>query len=255
MNNEIIISGRSEQIKRVDNMELEEGKSTMFCVVLSDRKTNGRNILYKKGTASDPEITSSDLQMIRNARYLHIAGWKDIHMQAAKHAKEHGVITVLDADTYSPGMDEILPYIDVLIASEFVYQHYYKDLHYEKNLKDFMQKGPETVIVTLGGDGCVGISGDGYFKLPAFSVEVRDTVGAGDVFHGAYIYGLCQSWRAKECARFASAVSAIKCTRLGGRAAIPTVEMTKQFLETGVIDFEQLKMRVKYYERGIEHVR
>lgn len=239
----------------VDHMLVEKDKSTTLCVVLSDSKTNGRNIMYKKGTASYLKITSSDLQMIRDSRCLHIAGWGKTHIEAAKYAKEHRTITVLDADTYSPGLDEILPYIDILIASEFVYQHYYRDSLYEKNLKEFVRKGPETVIITLGGDGCVGVSSDGYFKLPAFPVEVRDTVGAGDVFHGAYIYGLCQNWKAEKCSRFASAVSAIKCTKLGGRAGIPNAAMTKQFLETGVIDDRQLEERAKYYERGIEYVR
>ena len=239
----------------VKNLQIEENKSTTLCVVLSDGKTNGRNILYKKGNTSFPAITSSDYQMISNSRYLHIAGWKGIHIAAAKYAKEHGTITVLDADDYSPGLDEILPYIDILIASEFVYKHYYKDDCYMENLKLLNLQGPSTVIFTLGGDGCVGICEDTFFRIPAFKIRVRDTVGAGDVFHGAYIFGLCQNWDAENCAKFASAVSAIKCTRIGGRAGIPTADMTQEFIKTGVIDEKQLDQRVKYYERGIENVR
>jgi sugar/nucleoside kinase (ribokinase family) len=239
----------------VKNLQIEEDKSTTLCVVLSDGKTNGRNILYKRGNTSFPKITSSDYQMISNSRYLHIAGWKSIHITAAKYAKEQGTITVLDADDYSPGLDEILPYIDILIASEFVYKHFFKDDCYMENLKLLHLKGPTTVIFTLGGDGCVGVCEDTFFRIPAFKIRVRDTVGAGDVFHGAYIFGLCQNWDAENCAEFASAVSAIKCTRIGGRAGIPTAAMTQEFIKTGVIDEKQLDQRVKYYERGIENVR
>jgi len=240
----------------VKNLHVEKDKTTAFSVVLSDSKTNGRNILYKKGSASLDELGAQEYEMIRNSRFLHIAGWESIHVEAAKHAKEHGTITLLDADSYFPGLDEIMPYIDILIASEFVYKHYFTDAHYEENLKKFIRgwKGLDTVIFTFGSDGCAGISNGKFFRIPAYKVDVRDTVGAGDVYHGAYIYGLCQNWDAEKCADFASAVSAIKCTRVGGRAGIPTAAMTEEFMKTGKIDSKQLDERTKYYERGIENV-
>ena len=57
-----------------------------------------------------------------------------------------------------------------------------------------------------------------------------------------------------EAAEFSSAVSAIKCTRIGGRAGIPTREMTEHFLKTGEIQDEALDKRVAYYERGLEQL-
>ena len=239
----------------VKNMIMEKNKSTALCVVLSDSKTNGRNILYKKGNATLRELTSSDYNKISNSKYLHIAGCNHIYVDAVKYARLHGTITVLDADSYSPGLDEIMPYIDILIASEFVYKHYFKNDCFENNLKQFNQKGLDTVIFTFGSKGCVGRNNNGIFKIPAYKVKVYDTVGAGDVFHGAYIFGLCQNWDAEACAKFASAVSAIKCTKIGGRAGIPTVSMTEEFIKNGYIDEYKLDERVKYYERGIENVR
>ena len=78
-----------------------------------------------------------------------------------------------------------------------------------------------------------------------------DTTGAGDVYHGAFIYGLLQGWDAQKTARFSNAVSAIKCTRMGGRAAIPTFETVTKFLETGVIDYEEIDKRVARYRKSI----
>lgn len=54
--------------------------------------------------------------------------------------------------------------------------------------------------------------------MPSFAVDVQDTVGAGDVFHGAYTVGLLRGLSPKEAARLATGVSCIKCTRIGGRA-------------------------------------
>jgi len=60
---------------------------------------------------------------------------------------------------------------------------------------------------------------------------------------------LLQGWSASKTARFANAVSAIKCTRIGGRAGIPTVSMVEKFMETGCTDFEELDERVKFYRK------
>ena len=59
---------------------------------------------------------------------------------------------------------------------------------------------------------------------PAYEVDTVDTTGAGDVYHGAYLYAAIQGWPIERCLRFASVAAALKCRMLGGRAGIPTVE-------------------------------
>ena len=51
-----------------------------------------------------------------------------------------------------------------------------------------------------------------------------DTTGAGDVFRGAFAYGIFQKWPLKKTAQFATVVAGLKCTRVGGRAGIPTLK-------------------------------
>ena len=95
----------------------------------------------------------------------------------------------------------------------------------------------------------VGYTDEGAFALPAFTgLEIVDTTGAGDVFHGGFISAWLRGLGAVESARYASAVSYIKCTRLGGRAGIPTQEMTEHFLRTGtLIHGEELDARSAFY--------
>lgn len=57
-----------------------------------------------------------------------------------------------------------------------------------------------------------------------------DTTGAGDVFHGAFAYGVANGWDTSRCGEFAAAVAAIKCMQRGGRTGIPTLEQTLEFL-------------------------
>ena len=78
-------------------------------------------------------------------------------------------------------------------------------------------KGGRTALVTLGEEGGVGECEGNKFRYTAYSVDVVDTTGAGDVFHGAYIHGMLAGWELERRVRFASAAAAMKCRKLGGR--------------------------------------
>jgi sulfofructose kinase len=67
----------------------------------------------------------------------------------------------------------------------------------------------------------------------AFKVPVADTTGAGDVFHGAFIYGLIQNWNLEDVIRFAHAVAAMKCMQIGARRGIPRLSDVQEFLKNG----------------------
>jgi ribokinase len=62
-------------------------------------------------------------------------------------------------------------------------------------------------------------------------VEVVDSTGAGDVFHGGYLYGVLQGWKLRKTVRFASAMAALSCRTMGGRAGIPTLAEALQFMD------------------------
>ncbi|NOU04902.1 MAG: hypothetical protein HOO99_01840, partial [Hyphomicrobiaceae bacterium] len=87
--------------------------------------------------------------------------------------------------------------------------------------KAFAEFG-DVVAVTMGGDGVLVLSAAGLAHVVAPKVDVVDTTGAGDAFHGAYLVAIAEGQDAIEAARFANAVAALKCTRLGGRAGLPT---------------------------------
>ena len=86
------------------------------------------------------------------------------------------------------------------------------------------------VYVTQGRDGCFWLENGALCHQPGFEVNVIDTTGAGDVFHGALAVSLGQKLPAADAVRFASAVAALKCTKPGGRAGIPDCDQTRSFL-------------------------
>jgi ribokinase len=140
------------------------------------------------------------------------------------------VTVVYDAGSPRPGMDELLAVCDVLVASERFAAEVGGGALAE-SLKALRARGPSSVVITIGEDGSVGMEHGETYILPAIPVEVVDTTGAGDVYHGAFIYGLLQGWDLRERMRFANAAAGLKCRMLGGRAGIPEREQIQQALE------------------------
>lgn len=228
------------------------GTSSPFCLSLSEEEHKTRIFIGKEGTAGELLPEEIDYEYLGSAKYLHLENGRPASAAAALFAREHGIVTVMDADNYQEGIVKLLPCLDVFIASEFFYRDMFGDLPYEAGCRKLLEAGPSTAIVTLGSRGSVGMTAqDGFFRTESFQVPVKDTTGAGDVFHGAYIVGLLEGMNAPECARFASAVSAIKCTCFGGRTGIPNRETVQRFLETGEIDQTQAQQRLAYYRNNL----
>lgn len=92
----------------------------------------------------------------------------------------------------------------------------------------------KTVIVTMGKYGSA-IWKNGELTIhPSYSVHVVDTLGAGDIFRGGFIYGLLEKWDIHRCVQFANSAAALQCTKLGNSTAIPTREEIIAFQKSAV---------------------
>jgi sulfofructose kinase len=98
-------------------------------------------------------------------------------------------------------------------------------------IADFPAPADVVVAITDGVRGTLLRRGREIVAAPAFPVVAVDTLGAGDVFHGAFAYGLVEGMDDLAALRFASAVAAIKCTRFGGRRGTPTRAEVDAFLK------------------------
>jgi sulfofructose kinase len=86
------------------------------------------------------------------------------------------------------------------------------------------------LAVTDGANGVWWTDRGAVRHMPAFKVEVKDTLGAGDTWHGAFALGLAEGMVESAAVRYASAVAALKCTAFGGRAGIPDRNTVEAFL-------------------------
>ncbi len=158
-------------------------------------------------------------------------------------AKEQGARVVLDAGSPRNEMESLLTVVDYPIVSFSFCQKYFQSADMRKIIDKLLGYGASAAVVTCGEDGCYGGDETGFYFQNAFKVNVVDTTGAGDVFHGAFIAGLLKNLSLPENLRFASAVAAMKCTQLGGRQGIPTLNQVDHYLENLELTKHQLKER------------
>lgn len=103
-----------------------------------------------------------------------------------------------------------------------------RELHgpeeYREAARELLGKGVKHLLVTLGGKGCLFMSGEGEELLPAVPVEAVDTTAAGDCFTGAFAVALSQGKTDREAVAFAQKASAIAVTRKGAQTSVPSLE-------------------------------
>lgn len=229
---EEIIKGLKDDNIDISGLKINPGHTSQFAFIAINAGDGRRTIFWHRGSTPPLKAQDIDLGIYPNARFLHVDSLMvEAIGEAVKQAKQRQMKVVMDAGTLREGILDILEMVDVLIASEqFSIQLApdYKDPKYP--LKKMLSYGVKEAIITLGSRGSVGLSKDEFIKQEAYSVRAVDTTGAGDVYHGAYIYGLINDWNMKECMRFASAVSAIKCMKIGARQGIPHLDQVKRFM-------------------------
>jgi sulfofructose kinase len=144
-------------------------------------------------------------------------------------AKQSAIPTILDAGSVHAGTRALADKVDYLVCSE-KFAREFTTLTDPERAAAGLNDLAATAVITLGRDGLLWSKAGIVRRLPAFEVEVADSTGAGDVFHGALAAGLADGLDWEETLRFASAAAALSCTRLGARAGIPTRDELTDFL-------------------------
>ncbi|PIU64456.1 MAG: hypothetical protein COS84_08310 [Armatimonadetes bacterium CG07_land_8_20_14_0_80_40_9] len=225
---------RKEGVNINDVVVEKKGSSPFSFILVSGQKK--RTIIFNPGLSFslDGEVPE---ELIKGCDLLHLDGFFiDGALSAAKKFKDLGKKVSLDAGAILPGLDELLPYVDLLIPSIDTAKGLTGRDDYEEMLNLLSKKGPQCVVITLGEEGSIGMEKGEVIKKDAFKVNVVDTTGAGDSFHGAFVYGELQGWDLKRKLTFSNALSALKCTKMGGRRGLPKLEEVNRFLrERGMV--------------------
>ncbi len=200
--------------------------------------TVSRTCVFDKGNIPPVVLEDNQKKAICDAKILMVDGNEmQAAIEGAKIANQNGTDVLYDAGGLYDGVEKLLPLADILIPSEeFALAH-----TGAKNTEDaakilFTKYSPKVVVITQGKKGGIICDGKEVKEYPAFEVNAIDSNGSGDVFHGAFAFCLTLGYDYYKSCIFSSAVSALKCTKLGAREGVPTFNETVEFLKERGID-------------------
>ncbi len=222
---ELIVQQLRREGVDLTNFILEKNKVSPLSHIVIDKSSGKRTIIYTKGNVGKIQPAEVTCDMLTGARILHIDGHQiEASIPACTWAKERNIKVVFDAGSVRPGMEELLRLSDYVVASRTFALAFTSAKTIEDAAEKLFSVTANTVVVTNGEQGGFCISNESRFHYSAYKVETVDTTGAGDVFHGAFDYGLLQEWSLEKTVRFASIVAGLKCRKMGGRNGIPELK-------------------------------
>lgn len=215
-----------------DHIRIVKDAVSFHSVVILNVTNSTRTCVWNRGTVTPPTVEDVDLEALKHAKFLHLDGHQlETAIYAAQKAHEYGVKVSLDAGGTYPGIERLLPHVDVLIPSEEFSLKITGAATAVEAAAILQEKyNPEILIITQGSKGGFIWEDGKEVRYPAFKVDAIDSNGAGDTFHGAFVAARVKGMEVMEAAKFASATSALKCTRFGAQEGIPGFDEVIEFI-------------------------
>lgn len=216
--------------------EVVEGASNQVAFIVIDSRNGERTVIWDRDERLAYGPDEVPIEIVSRGRVLHL----DAHdppacATLARAAREAGTIVSADIDNIYDGLPELLPLIDVLITSK-EFPHRLTGIADERAslVETKARYGCQIVGMTLGKGGALLYFDGVFLESPAYSVPggCRDTTGAGDAFHGGFLYGMLRGETVETSLRLANATAALKCRALGARTSLPTETELNAFAST-----------------------
>lgn len=214
--------------------EVVSGARNQVAFIIIDARSGERTIIWDRDESLGYSARQAPTSLAAQGRVLHL----DAHdppacSQLAQAARAAGTIVSADIDSIYPGLAELLPLLDVLIASKDFPKRFTGINDKRTSLMELkMRFGCPVIGMTLGTRGAMVYCQERFVESPAYEVpgSCRDTTGAGDAFRGGFLYGLLTGADVETTLKIANAVAALKCRKLGARTALPGKHDLAEFL-------------------------
>jgi sugar/nucleoside kinase (ribokinase family) len=198
-----------------------------------------RATLTFRGTIGGLRADMVGDDLLGRARHVHTGGWflqgaAPVLADILRRARAAGATTSLDpgADPdgdWDGGLAELLPEIDHLLPNA-AEARALTGLEDVEEAAGRLAANGATAVVKCGADGLVAVVDGSLVRVPAVSVEVVDTIGAGDSTNAGWLTGVLNGWPADRCARLAAACGSLSTRARGGTRAQPTLSEALTFL-------------------------
>ena len=209
-------------------VEKNSSTDTDSSYIVSNSSNGSRTIL----TTKKKNIASLDNPVdITDASYILVDGE---HYITSKEVllRNPRAISVLDAGRFTKEVVSLGQIVNYVICSKDFAESFSKMkvdynnpqtlIEIYKVLKSFYKE--QTIIITLEDKGSFTCIDGKYQIIPSINVKVVDSTGAGDIFHGAFLYFISQNLELRKAIKLSSITSAISVTKIGSRLSIPTLD-------------------------------
>ena len=231
-----IIEGLREEGVDMRFAQAKAAATSSHSVVLKDRDGNRAILLYRSdemedGASGDAERLPLE-PLLRTDVVLADNRWPGGALALLAAARSDGIPTVVDIDSAGDlrALD-MARLADYAIYSQPGLEALFEGETLEARLRMAARLSP-FAAVTMGAQGVLWCRPDGSVeRLPAYEVFTKESVGAGDVFHGAFAFAIAGRQDVAAALRFASAAAALKCAGSGGRRSFPDLAAVADLLE------------------------
>ena len=217
----------SREAVRSDHIRRIQGARTAFASILVD-SAGERIVVPYTDPSLDADPSWLPLNEIAQASAVLVdVRWIEGARDVLTEARRCGIPTIVDADTAPPEvLREIIALADHVLFSEPALLSVTASSSPKEALLEIAADLKAQVVgVTLGGAGALiaerTASGPTVYEFPSPPIRAVDTLNAGDVWHGTYVYGLINNWGSAQTVRMANVAAAMKCEQFGGRLGSP----------------------------------
>lgn len=218
-----ILASLTDEGVDVSGVQMLPGRRSGASVVVVDAGRGTRAICTRPVPRMRLETYGPAATVLAQADWVHVdhLGWEPFRAWRGAAASTRPPRVSVDGGNpiagFTPsGVDLYVPTLASLVEA-------YGDRPVTALLAAAVAAGADTVVATLGSHGCVSATADGaYLTAAGHQVEVRSTLGAGDVFHGALLAAVVRDMPLAECLRYANVAASLSCRGLDGRSAIPS---------------------------------
>lgn len=230
----ILVEDFKRQGASLDNLEVVNGKHSMFTWITSDDSANRTIVMFPNVLVelTAEEVRTKHRDLLENAEVL-MAEASVLPLppviEAMKIARAANTKIILDMDIPPSELKRInqgdrdiifeaIKLADVFIPCKDAACELLGNDEILKNIRKLQYREKQIVAVTSGSHGCLIFDGEKVLEIPGFDVDVVETTGAGDAFHAGFVYGLLHpDMELDEIGRFANACGAYCCTGIGAR--------------------------------------
>ena len=222
-----------------DYIETTYDKDTSFSFILINKK-NGNRTVFNVAT-EHPMLKKYNYEFTPD---IILTDGHDYGASQNAISKNPNAISVIDAGRITPELLELCKYIKYIVCSKG-FAETVTNLKFDYNnpqslvniYNKLQNKYPNSIIVvTLEEHGALYQSGNQIKIMPGLKCDAIDTTGAGDIFHGAFVYGLANNFDIDKTITLANIAAGLSVQKMGSRLSMPTL--------SEVLDYYSKKMNI-----------